>query len=180
MTANDIFQIALYFGVLLLLANPLGVYMARIYEDEQFWPLRIVGPVERLFYRLCGIKADEEMEWKQYALAVLVFSASGLLVLYLMQRLQGMLPLNPQKVPAVSPDSSFNTAVSFITNTNWQGYGGESTMSYLTQMAGLAVQNFLSAAAGMAVLVALIRGFKRNSSKTILDASGGLLNCAIN
>ncbi len=167
MTGNDIFQIALYFGVLFLLAKPLGVYMARIYEGEAFWPVRVLGPVERLFYRLCGIKAEEEMDWKQYAVAVLVISTAGVLFLYLFQRVQGMLPLNPQKFNAVSPDSSFNTAVSFITNTNWQGYGGESTMSYLTQMAGLAVQNFISASAGMAVLVAMIRGFKRHSSKTI-------------
>ncbi len=167
MTGNDIFQIVLYFGVLLILAVPLGIYMARIYEGEQFLPVRILGPVEGLFYRICGINAEEEMDWKHYTVAVLVFSAAGVLLLYLIQRLQGMLPLNPQKFVAISPDSSFNTAVSFVTNTNWQGYGGESTMSYLTQMAGLAVQNFMSASAGMAVLVALIRGFKRHSSKTI-------------
>ncbi|MFI5296028.1 MAG: potassium-transporting ATPase subunit KdpA [Thermodesulfovibrionales bacterium] len=167
MTGNDIFQIVLYFGVLLLLAKPLGDYMARVYENQPFGLDRVLGPVERIFYRLCGIGPEEEMDWKQYTIAVLVFSVGGLFVVYLLQRLQGILPLNPQKLPGVSPDSSFNTAVSFITNTNWQGYGGESTMSYLTQMAGLAVQNFLSAAAGMAVLVALIRGFTRHSSKTI-------------
>jgi K+-transporting ATPase ATPase A chain len=167
MTSNDIFQIALYFGVLFLLAKPLGVYMARIYEGEAFWPTRVLGPVEQLFYRLCGIEAGEEMDWKQYTIAVLVFSTAGVFLLYLVQRVQGILPLDPQKFTGVSPDSSFNTAVSFITNTNWQGYGGESTMSYLTQMAGLAVQNFLSAAAGMAVLVAMIRGFTRHASKTI-------------
>jgi K+-transporting ATPase ATPase A chain len=167
MTSNDIFQIALYFGVLFLLAKPLGVYMARIYEGEAFWPTRVLGPVEQLLYRLCGIEAGEEMDWKQYTIAVLVFSTAGVFLLYLVQRVQGILPLDPQKFTGVSPDSSFNTAVSFITNTNWQGYGGESTMSYLTQMAGLAVQNFLSAAAGMAVLVAMIRGFTRHASKTI-------------
>jgi potassium-transporting ATPase potassium-binding subunit len=167
MTGNDIVQIILYFGVLLLLAKPLGVYMARVYEGQPSGLDRVLGPVERLFYRLCGIKPDEEMSWKKYSGAVLLFSATGMLFLYLLQRLQGFLPLNPQKLPAVSPDSSFNTAVSFITNTNWQGYGGETTMSYLTQMAGLGVQNFVSAAAGMAVLVALIRGFKRHSVDTI-------------
>ncbi len=167
MTGNDILQIAIFFGVLLLLAKPLGVYMARVYEGQPSGLDRVLGPVERLFYRICGIKPDEEMGWKKYAGAVLLFSAAGLFFLYALQRLQGFLPLNPQKFPAVSPDSSFNTAVSFITNTNWQGYGGETTMSYLTQMAGLGVQNFVSAAAGMAVLVALIRGFKRHSAETI-------------
>jgi K+-transporting ATPase ATPase A chain len=167
MTGNDIFQIVLYFGVLLLLAKPLGDYMARVYENQPFVLDRLLGPVERISYRLCGISSEEEMDWKQYTIAVLVFSVGGLLVVYLLQRMQGILPLNTQKLPAVSPDSSFNTAVSFATNTNWQGYGGESTMSYLTQMAGLAVQNFVSAAAGMAVLVALIRGLIRHSSKTI-------------
>lgn len=167
MTGNDIFQIVLYFGVLLLLAKPLGDYMARVYETQPCGLDRVLGPVERIFYRICGIRSEEEMDWKEYTIAVLVFSIGGVFVLYLLQRMQGILPLNPQKLPGVSPDSSFNTAVSFITNTNWQGYGGESTMSYLTQMAGLAVQNFLSAAAGMAVLVALIRGLCRHSSKTI-------------
>ncbi|HSB35209.1 MAG TPA: potassium-transporting ATPase subunit KdpA, partial [Nitrospirota bacterium] len=167
MTGNDNLQIVLYFVVLWLLAKPLGIYMARVYEGAPFWANRALGPLERLFYRLCGIKPDEEMSWKKYALAVLVFSAGGLLLLYGIQRLQAMLPLNPQKFPAVSPDSSFNTAISFVTNTNWQGYGGETTMSYLTQMVGLGVQNFVSAAAGMAVLVALIRGFKRHSAETI-------------
>jgi K+-transporting ATPase ATPase A chain len=167
MTGNDILQIGLYFGALLILAKPLGVYMARVYEGQPSGLDRVIGPIERLFYRLCGIKPDEEMSWKKYASAVLLFSAAGLLFVYLLQRLQGFLPLNPQKFPAVSPDLSFNTAVSFVTNTNWQSYGGETTMSYLTQMAGLTVQNFVSAAAGMAVLVALIRGFKRHSTDTI-------------
>ncbi len=167
MTGNDILQIVLYFGVLWLLAKPLGVYMARVYEGQPSGLDRVLGPVERLFYRICGIKPEEEMSWKKYAGVVLLFSAAGFLFLYALQRLQGMLLLNPQKFPAMSPDLSFNTAVSFITNTNWQSYGGETTMSYLTQMVGLGVQNFLSAASGMAVLVALIRGFKRHSAETI-------------
>jgi len=167
MSGNDIVQIILFFGVLLLLAKPLGVYMARVYEGKPSGLDRVLGPVERLFYRLCGIKPDEEMSWKKYAGSVLLFSAVGFFLIYLLQRLQGFLPLNPQKFPAVSADSSFNTAISFITNTNWQGYGGETTMSYLTQMVGLGVQNFVSAAAGMAVLVALIRGFARHSADTI-------------
>jgi K+-transporting ATPase ATPase A chain len=167
MTGNDILQIVLYFGVLLLLAKPLGVYMARVYEGQFSGLDRVLGPVERLFYRICGIRAEEEMGWKKYTGAVLLFSAAGFFFLYFLQRLQGMLPLNPQKFAGVPPDLAFNTAVSFVTNTNWQSYGGETTMSYLTQMAGLGVQNFVSAAAGMAVLVALIRGFKRHSSETI-------------
>ncbi len=167
MTGNDILQIVLYFAVLWLLAKPLGVYMARVYEGQPSGLDRVLGPVERLFYRICGIKPEEEMSWKKYAGAVLVFSAAGFLLLYALQRLQGMLPLNPQKFAAMSPDLSFNTAVSFITNTNWQSYGGETTMSYLTQMVGLGAQNFVSAASGMAVLVALIRGFKRHSAETI-------------
>jgi K+-transporting ATPase ATPase A chain len=167
MTGNDILQLVLYFGVLLLLAKPLGVCMARVYEGQPSGLDRVLGPVERLFYRICGIKPEEEMSWKKYAGAVLLFSAAGFFFLYLLQRLQGMLLFNPQKFAGVTPDLSFNTAVSFITNTNWQNYGGETTMSYLTQMAGLAVQNFMSAAAGMAVLVAMIRGFKRHSTQTI-------------
>jgi K+-transporting ATPase ATPase A chain len=167
MTGNGILQLVLYFSVLLLLAKPLGLYMARVYEGQPSGLDRVLGPVERLFYRICGIKPEEEMSWKKYTGAVLLFSAAGLLFLYLLQRLQGMLPLNPQKFAGVPPDLSFNTAVSFITNTNWQNYGGESTMSYLTQMVGIAVQNFVSAAAGMAVLVALTRGFKRHSADTI-------------
>jgi K+-transporting ATPase ATPase A chain len=167
MTGNAIAQIALYVGVLLLLAKPLGVYMARVYEGQPSFMDRVFRPIERLLYRICGIKPDEEMDWKKYTGAVLIFSAAGFLFLYVLQRLQGLLPLNPQKLPAVPADLAFNTAVSFITNTNWQSYGGETTMSYLTQMAGLGVQNFVSAAAGMAVFVALIRGIKRHSSGTI-------------
>jgi K+-transporting ATPase ATPase A chain len=167
MTANDTLQIIIYFGALLLLAKPLGIYMARIYEGEAFWPVRLIGGIERPFYRLCGVKAEEEMNWKRYALAVLLFSAASYFAVYILQRFQGVLPLNPQKFPGVSPDLAFNTAVSFTTNTNWQNYGGETTMSYLTQMAGLSVQNFVSAATGMAVLVALIRGFKGQTSKTV-------------
>jgi K+-transporting ATPase ATPase A chain len=167
MTENSILQLLIYFGLLLFLAKPLGIYIARVYEGEPTGLDRMLKPVERLFYRLCGIKPVEEMSWKMYTGAVLLFSAAGLIFVYLLQRAQGILPLNPQKFVAVPPDLAFNTAVSFVTNTNWQNYGGESTLSYLTQMTGLAVQNFMSAAAGMAVLVALIRGFKRHSTETI-------------
>ena len=128
---------------------------------------RGLGWLERLIYRAGGVRAGDEMGWKAYALAMLAFNIVGLFAVYLLQRLQGVLPLNPQGMAAVSPDSSFNTAVSFATNTNWQGYGGESTMSYLTQMLALTVQNFVSAASGMATMVALVRGFARHSAETI-------------
>jgi potassium-transporting ATPase potassium-binding subunit len=167
MTANGIFQLVLYLVVLIALAKPLGTYMARVYQNQPFGLDKALGWLERLIYRLAGVRPTEEMGWKTYALAMLLFNFAGLLVVYLLQRLQGVLPLNPQGLAAVSTDSSFNTAVSFATNTNWQGYGGETTMSYLTQMLGLTVQNFVSAAAGMATLVALIRGFARRSASTI-------------
>lgn len=167
MTGNGIFQIVLYLLVLAALAKPLGWYMARVYEGQPVGLDRVLGPVERLLYRLFGIKPDQEMDWKTYAVAMILFNSIGLLTLYALQRLQGALPLNPQGFSGVGADSSWNTAVSFTTNTNWQGYSGETTMSYFTQMLGLAFHNFVSAATGMAILVALIRGFARKSAKTI-------------
>jgi K+-transporting ATPase ATPase A chain len=167
MSANGLIQIALFLVVLLALAKPLGWYMARVYEGNLPVFVRWVTPLENIFYRLCGVDSKDDMRWTSYALAMLWFALLSVLVVYGMQRLQGLLPLNPQGFSAVSPDSSFNTAISFLTNTNWQGYSGESTMSYLTQMAALAVQNFFSAAAGMAVLVALIRGFARHTTETL-------------
>ena len=167
MTANGYLQIAFYLVVLIALAKPLGAYMAAIYEGRPAVLNRLGAPLERLIYRLCGVKESEEMGWTRYALAALWFTLVGLLAVYGLQRLQNLLPLNPAGVAAVSPDSSFNTAISFVTNTNWQGYGGESTMSYLTQMLALTVQNFVSAALGMAIVIALIRGFARQSAQTI-------------
>jgi potassium-transporting ATPase potassium-binding subunit len=167
MTGNGILQIAFYLVVLLALAKPLGAYMARVYEGQPIVLDRILGWLERLIYRASGVVPGAEMGWKTYALTMLLFNLAGLLAVYVLQRLQGVLPLNPAGLSAVSPDSSFNTAVSFATNTNWQGYGGETTMSYLTQMLALTVQNFVSAATGMAVAVALIRGFARRSAETI-------------
>jgi K+-transporting ATPase ATPase A chain len=164
---NGLFQIALYLGVLLALAKPMGYYMMRIYEGKLPVFVRWMEPVENFFYRLCGVDSKQEMRWTQYSMGVLWFSLLGVLAVYAFQRLQGMLPLNPQGFGAVTPDSSFNTALSFVTNTNWQGYVGESTMSYLTQMGGLTVQNFFSAATGMAVVIALIRGFARHTVDTI-------------
>jgi potassium-transporting ATPase potassium-binding subunit len=166
-TANGVLQLGLFLGVLLACVKPLGLYMAGVYSGSARLPERIVGPLERLLYRLCGVDRSKEMTGRQFSVAVLMFSLVSFVAVYAVQRMQGWLPLNPESLPAVSPDSSFNTAVSFATNTNWQGYGGESTMSYFTQMVALTVQNFVSAAVGMAVLVALIRGFTRQNTDTI-------------
>jgi K+-transporting ATPase ATPase A chain len=167
MTGSALLQLGVYVVVLLALAKPLGGYMARVYEGRPLALGRLLGWLERLVYRLGGIRPDQETGWKSYAIAMLTFNIAGLVVVYLLQRLQGVLPLNPQGLGAVSPDSSFNTAVSFATNTNWQGYAGEVTLSYLSQMLGLTVQNFVSAATGMATLAAFIRGFARRSAETI-------------
>jgi K+-transporting ATPase ATPase A chain len=167
MTSGSIAFITVFFLLLLVTVKPFGLYMANVMEGQPIWPLRVGARFEALIYRLCGIDPTEQMGWKKYAIALLLFNALGALAVYAFQRLQVWLPLNPQQMTNVSPDSSFNTAVSFITNTNWQGYSGESTMSYLTQMAGLAVQNFMSAASGIVVAIALIRGFARHSASTI-------------
>ncbi|MCI0548400.1 MAG: potassium-transporting ATPase subunit KdpA [Candidatus Rokubacteria bacterium] len=167
MTGSGVLQLVLYIVVLLALAKPLGLYMARVYEGRPCGLDRALGWLERLIYRLAGVRPAAEMTWKTYAVTMLLFNLAGLLAVYAIQRIQGVLPLNPAELAAVSPDSSFNTAVSFATNTNWQGYGGETTMSYLTQMLALTVQNFVSAATGMAVLAALIRGFARRSTESI-------------
>src|SRR5215469_6979336 len=156
MTAPSLALITALMIVILLCVKPLGLYMANVMEGKPIWPVRAGARLEALIYRLCGIDPALETGWRHYAIALLVFNALGALLVYALQRLQLWLPLNPQQFANVSPDSSFNTAVSFITNTNWQGYSGESTMSYLTQMAGLAVQNFVSAATGIVVAVALI------------------------
>jgi K+-transporting ATPase ATPase A chain len=167
MNIYSFLQLIIYFATLLILVKLLGVYMAKVYGRERVFLDPILGPVERFLYRLSGIDPRSEMTWKTYAVAMLVFNIFGLIVVYLLQRLQGFMPLNPQGLGAVSPDSAWNTAVSFASNTNWQGYGGETTMSYLTQMLGMTVQNFVSAATGMAVLVALIRGIMRHTTKEI-------------
>jgi K+-transporting ATPase ATPase A chain len=164
MTMAAVVQIFTYLLLLVGLAYPLGVFMAKVYSRQRTFLDPLVGPVERFLYRLCGIQADQEMDWKQNAFAMLIFNAIGILALYALERFQGFLPLNPQRFPSVPPDLSFNTAVSFGTNTNWQAYGGETTMSYLTQMLGLTVQNFVSAATGMAVLALFIRGLARHST----------------
>ena len=167
MSAAGVAQLALYVVVLIALAAPLGAYMARVYEGRSCGVDRLLGWLERLTYRVCRVRLTEEQEWKTYAIAMMLFNLVGLLAVYALQRVQGRLPLNPLGLGAVSPDSSFNTAVSFASNTNWQGYGGETTMSYLTQMLALTVQNFVSAASGMATLAALIRGLARRSAPTV-------------
>jgi K+-transporting ATPase ATPase A chain len=167
MSANGWLQFAIFSAILLASVRPVGIYLARVLEGERTWLDPVLRPIERLIYKLCGIHADKEMNWREYAYAVLGISAVSMVVTYGFQRLQHLLPWNPQGLPAVGPDLAFNTAASFITNTNWQSYVPETTMSYLTQMAGLAYHNFLSAAMGIAVAVALIRAIKRTSSATI-------------
>jgi len=161
MTANGWLQIGLYALVILAITKPLGLYMYRVFEGERPPLPRILGPLERVLYRLCGVDPRKEQDWKGYTVAMLVFSCLGVVMTYGIERLQHVLPLNPQGLGPVAPDLAFNTAVSFTTNTNWQNYGGESTMSYLTQMAGLAWHNFTSAAVGIGIALALARGLTR-------------------
>jgi|HubBroStandDraft_1064217.scaffolds.fasta_scaffold00082_30 potassium-transporting ATPase potassium-binding subunit len=181
MDAGTMFGVMLtaFLAVVVLCVKPLGSYMADVMQGRPNFALRAGGRVEGLLYRLCGVDSAEEMSWTQYAIALLLFNVLGAVIVYGLQRLQLFLPLNPQKFAAVSPDSSFNTAISFITNTNWQGYSGESTMGYLVQMAGLAVQNFLSAATGIAVAIALIRGFARHTVATIGNFWVDVTRCSL-
>jgi K+-transporting ATPase ATPase A chain len=167
MNSNSFLQITFYVATLLLLAKPLGGYMANVYQNKPTIFTNLFMPLENVMYRLSGINREEEMRWTDYAISLLMFNLLGFFAVFVLQLLQADLPLNPQNLPNVSADSSFNTAVSFATNTNWQGYSGETTMSYLTQMLGLTVQNFVSAATGMAVLVALVRGFIRRNADSI-------------
>jgi K+-transporting ATPase ATPase A chain len=167
MSLFDVLQIILYLVILVLLAKPLGTFMARVFNGERNILSPVMAPVERFTYRMLGTKSDEEMNWKQYAIAVVLFAMLGVVTLYIIERLQGILPFNPQRLPGVPSALAFNTSISFNTNTNWQNYSGETTMTYFTQMVGLTVHNFLSAAAGIAVLMAVIRGFTRHSVQTL-------------
>ncbi len=167
MTLNGWLQILLYCGIIIVLVKPLGGYMTRVFSGERTFLSPVLVPVERGLYALAGTSEREEQHWTSYALSMLMFNLLGVLVLYALMRLQAVLPYNPAGMAAVGPELSFNTAVSFVTNTNWQNYGGESTMSYLTQMAGLTVQNFVSAATGIAIAIGLIRAFSRTSGKAI-------------
>lgn len=167
MTLNGWLQILLFFGIILVTAKPLGIYMARVFEGERTIVDPLFGPIERLLYRITGVDPSREMHWKEYGIAMLLFSGVTMLLTYGIERLQTILPWNPQHLGAVAPDLAFNTAASFTTNTNWQSYVPETTMSYLTQMVGLATHNFWSAAVGIALAIALIRGIARRESKTI-------------
>ncbi len=167
MIALGLLQILIFLVLLFVITKPLGTYMARVFQGERTVLSPVLQPLERALYRLCGIDELKEQHWTSYAAGLLLFNLVGLLVLYVLQRIQGFLPLNPQRYGPLAPDLAFNTAVSFVTNTNWQAYAGERTMSYFTQMAGLTVQNFVSAATGIAVALALIRGLARPSATTV-------------
>ncbi len=179
MTLDGIIQIGLYVGLLLVLIRPLGRYMTQVFSGEPTFLDPILRPVERLIYRLSGVNPDREQHWTTYTVAMLLFNLAGFLSLYGLQRVQHLLPLNPQHLGPIAPDSAFNTAVSFTSNTNWQSYSGESTMSYLVQMAGLTVQNFVSAATGIALSIALIRGFARHSAQSVGNFWVDLVRCVL-
>ncbi|ESZ61914.1 potassium-transporting ATPase subunit KdpA [Mesorhizobium sp. L103C131B0] len=179
MTLNGWIQILVYCGIVVLLVKPLGGYMYRVFNGDRTFLSPILGPVERGLYRISGTSEREEQHWTTYAAGIIFFSLASFLVLYFLQRLQGVLPYNPAGMASVEPNLAFNTAVSFVTNTNWQNYGGESTLSYLVQMAGLTVQNFMSAAVGIAIAVALIRGFARASAKSIGNFWVDMTRCTL-
>ena len=179
MTANGWFQIALYFLLIVLIARPLGIYMANVFERRKTFLDPVLVPIERILYRLTGVEADKEMRWTEYGIAMLLFSLVSMLVLYLIERVQTWLPWNPQHLPNVPAVLALNTAASFTTNTNWQAYVPEATMTYLTQMAGLAYHNFASAAVGIALAIAFIRGISRREQNTLgnfwVDATRAIL-----
>ncbi|ESY50448.1 potassium-transporting ATPase subunit KdpA [Mesorhizobium sp. RSR380A] len=179
MTLNGWIQILVYCGIVVLLVKPLGGYMYRVFNGDRTFLSPILGPVERGLYRISGTSEREEQHWTTYAAGIIFFSLASFLVLYFLQRLQGVLPYNPAGMASVEPNLAFNTAVSFVTNTNWQNYGGESTLSYLVQMAGLTVQNFMSAAVGISIAVALIRGFARASAKSIGNLWVDMTRCTL-
>jgi len=179
MTINGWVQIALYCVLLTLLVKPFGGYMTRVFNGERTLLAPVLRPVEHALYRLCGVREQEEQHWVIYAVAMLLFSLAGFLSLYALQRLQALLPFNPQGMSAVGTDLAFNTSISFVTNTNWQSYTPESTMSYLVQMAGLTVHNFVSAATGIALALALIRGFARRSARTVGNFWVDLTRCTL-
>ena len=179
MTANGWFQIAVFFLLVLAVTKPLGVFMTRVFNRERTFMDPVLRPIERLLYRVTGVDENHEMRWTEYAVSVLLFSAVSMLVLYLIMRVQNYLPFNPQKLAGVTKDLAFNTAASFTTNTNWQAYTPETTMSYLAQMAGLAYHNFISAAAGVALAIAFIRGIARREMETIGNFWVDLVRCCL-
>ena len=179
MTANGWIQIALFSAIIIAITRPLGGYMTRVFAGERtfLWP--VLRPIERAVYWCCGVDEKEEQHWLTYAVAIMLFSVAGFVTLYALQRLQWYLPFNPQGQTAVEQSLAFNTSVSFITNTNWQAYSGETTMGYLVQMAGLTVHNFVSAATGIAMALALIRGFVRREAKAIGNFWVDLTRCTL-
>ena len=179
MTANGWLQIALFGAIIIALTRPFGAYMTRVFSGERTLLSPLLRPLERLFYSVSGVDEKEDQHWLVYAIAMLAFSMAGFLSLYALQRLQAVLPFNPQALPAVGEHLAFNTSVSFVTNTNWQSYVPETTMSYLVQMAGLTVHNFVSAATGIALAVALIRGFARRSASGIGNFWVDLTRCTL-
>jgi K+-transporting ATPase ATPase A chain len=179
MTTNGFLQLAIFVLVLLAVTKPLGLYMAKVFSGERTLASKVLGPVERLIYRICRVNVKEEQHWVVYVAAMLMFNLAGLLLLYGLQRLQYYLPLNPQEFAGIKPDLAFNTAVSFTTNTNWQSYSGESTMSYFVQMTGLAVHNFVSGATGIVLALVFIRGIARRESKTIGNFWVDLTRCTL-
>src|SRR5579872_3472099 len=180
-TLNSVMQVVIFLAIVLLLTKPVGLYMYKIFNGERTWLSPVFGPVERLFYRLSGVNPEEEQTWVGYMLSVLIFSLVGMLLLYLFERTQQWHTtlFNPAGLPNVEPQLAFNTAASFTTNTNWQNYAGEQTMSYLTQMAGLAFHNFVSAATGIVLAVALIRGLARRSAQTLGNFWVDLTRCVL-
>jgi K+-transporting ATPase ATPase A chain len=178
-TLNGWVQIAIYCILIIAFVKPFGIYMAHVFAGEHTLLSPMLRPLERALHRVRGIDEKSEQSWVSYAMSVLALSVAGFVLLYILQRLQGLLPINPAGQSAVEPSSAFNTAVSFMTNTNWQSYGGETTMSYLTQMAGLTVQNFVSAAAGIAVAIAVVRGFARRSAQTVGNFWVDLTRCTL-
>jgi len=179
MTANGWFQILFFFALVALVTKPLGIFMARVFNRDRTFMDPVLRPIEKLIYRSTGVKEDREMGWIEYAVSMLLFSVASMVALYVIQRLQLHLPWNPQKLAGVAPDLAFNTAASFTTNTNWQAYGGETTMSYFTQMAGLAYHNFVSAAVGIALAIAFIRGIVRREKKTLGNFWVDLVRCTL-
>src|SRR5215472_3442787 len=178
MTANGWFQIFLFLALVFLVTKPVGIFLTRVFNRERTFLDFLLRPIERLLYRVAGVDENHEMRWTEYAIAMLLFSAVSMIVLYLMERLQAHLPFNPQKRPGVNPPGlAFNTAASFTTNTNWQNYSGETTMSYLTQMAGLAYHNFMSAAVGIVLAIAFIRGIARRQMQTLGNFWVDLVRC---
>src|ERR1700724_1873953 len=180
MTINGWLQIFAFLGLIFAVTKPLGVFMARVFARERTFLDPVLRPIERLLYRVTGVDESHEMRWTEYATTMLLFSAVSMLALYLIQRIQGVLPFNPQHLGAVAPEHlAFNTAASFTTNTNWQAYAGETTMSYFTQMAGLAYHNFVSAATGIALAIAFIRGIVRRQMKTIGNFWVDFVRCCL-